>query len=339
MNTYKTRLAAAVPPMMLGMMVIGNAEADTFGAGPNAFTMGFVEVGEPGNPDDSGTTGSYSSNIGGVAEDFRIGTREVSRDMIERSNILGSLGITLANMASYGGGDGDHPATGVTWNEVARFVNFLNEDAGFSHAYKFALQPGDAGYDPNANILLWDPGDAGYDPTNLYRNADAFYFLPSADQWYKAAYYSGSGAVYHDYALGSDSIPTAVSGGTGTDEAVYAQLASVGPADIDNAGGLSPYGTMGQNGNVWEWLESALDGSNNAPFEFREFRGGDWSGAELFLRSSHRGTNRPFNGIFDVGFRVASAPGAAVVPEPSTGLLGLTGVGTLLLGRRRRASP
>jgi formylglycine-generating enzyme required for sulfatase activity len=32
--------------------------------------------------------------------------------------------------------------------------------------------------------------------TNLYRNKDASYFLPSENEWYKAAYYNPAGSNY-----------------------------------------------------------------------------------------------------------------------------------------------
>ena len=38
------------------------------------------------------------------------------------------------------------PATGISWNEAARFVNWLNVSQGHPVAYKFHSQPGDPGY-------------------------------------------------------------------------------------------------------------------------------------------------------------------------------------------------
>jgi hypothetical protein len=84
--------------------------------------------------------------------------------------------------------------------------------------------------------------------------------LPSEHEWYKAAYYSGGGTTYFDHATGSDVIPTAVASGTGAGTAVYLQSFAAGPAAITEAGGLSAYGKMGQNGNVLEWHESASSG-------------------------------------------------------------------------------
>jgi formylglycine-generating enzyme required for sulfatase activity len=86
---------------------------------------------------------------------------------------------------------------------------------------------------------------------------------------------------------------------------------------------------MGQNGNVYEWAESAFDGINNSSSESRAIRGGGWSVAELILRSSFRGSDAPADSGNFIGFRVAS------VPEPSCAVL-MLGSGLILLARRRR---
>jgi hypothetical protein len=65
----------------------------------------------------------------------------------------------------------------LSWNEAARFINWLNTSSGSAPAYKFAVQPGEAGYSANANIELWTVGDPGHNPNNLYRNGLARYFL------------------------------------------------------------------------------------------------------------------------------------------------------------------
>jgi formylglycine-generating enzyme len=120
----------------------------------------------------------------------------------------------------------------------------------------------------------------GFDAANPFRNANSHYFLPSEDEWYKAAYYDPNkpgGAGYWDYATGSDSAPTAVAGGTTSGTAVYGQSFSIGPALITNAGGLSAYGTMAQNGNVWEWGDSGFTAPNDSAGESRSLRSGFWS--------------------------------------------------------------
>lgn len=301
------------------------AVADTFGSGLNAFDIEFVHIGDPGNAAD--TTGAPNP-AGSVAEAYRIGKYEISEQMIEKANTLGGLGITKNIRGP------DKPATAVNWNEAARFINWLNISSGSTPAYKFALQPGDVGYAVNDNILLWDPADAGYNPNNLYRNSLAKYFLPSAHEWYKAAYFEPSGGVYYNYPTGSNSVPAAVASGTAAGTAVYGQSFATGPADITLAGGLSPYGTMGQGGNVYEWEETDFDLLNGPTFSSsaRGVRGGCWNDFSVNLLASSRFSVNPSIESSDIGFRVAS------IPEPSSMLLGvLASVG--VLWRRRCGWP
>jgi len=74
--------------------------SETFGSGSNQFSIDFVRIGNPGNAYDA--TGS-PGDAGSVAYNYNIGKYEISRDMINKANSGGSLGITLADMTSYGG--------------------------------------------------------------------------------------------------------------------------------------------------------------------------------------------------------------------------------------------
>ena len=318
---WRRRKAAAVV-VMVAFTSATVAMADTFGTGTNQFTIDFVNIGNPGNAADT----LYPS--GKVDYVYRMGTYEISRDMITKANAAGSLGITLADMTSYGGNVGTHPATGVSWNEAARFVNWLNTSQGFSPAYKFSVQPGEGGYSANANILLWESGDAGYNTANRFRNDLARYVLPSVDEWYKAAYYDPGkpgGAGYWDYPTGSDTTPTAVGSDTAAGTAVYKQSYNSGPADITLAGGLSPLGTMGQGGNVQEWEETEYDLTNDSAGSSRGVRGGIWYGDPYGLQSSYRSSYGPEGGIGFSGFRVASVPEPGSITLLAAGALGLLG--------------
>ena len=277
------------------------AAADTFGSGANTFDIEFVTIGNPGNAAD--TTGNPNP-AGSVPYTYRMGKFEISEQMIDKANALGGLGITKDTRGA------DKPATSVSWNEAARFVNWLNTSTGSTPAYKFAIQPGEVGYNANANIELWTISDAGYNPNNLYRNSLARYFLPSVDEWYKAAYYDPTSGVYYDYPTGSDTAPTAVASGTAAGTAVYDQSFATGPADITLAGGLSPYGTMGQGGNVYEWEETDFDLVNgNSSSSARGVRGGSWNSSSGNLSSSNRSGGGPTRCERSfVGFRVASHP-------------------------------
>ena len=242
-----------------------------------------------------------------------MGKFEVSRDMVTKATAEGTLGITLADMTSFGGNGADRPATGISWLEAATFVNWLNTSQGFNTAYKFDTVGG--------TFSLWTGSDAGFDASNPYRNTLANYYLPSVDEWYKAAYYDPVSDTYFVYPTGQNvgDAPTAVPTGTAAHTAVYDQADGTGPADIDNAGGLSLFGTMAQGGNVVEWQETALDLTNDSPTEFRRRRGGAWRALlDNPLRSSGGNWDEPTFEDVTVGFRVA---GSTVIPEPSTALL------------------
>ena len=133
--------------------------------------------------------------------------------MITKANALGGLGITKDTRGS------DKPATGISWFEAARFVNWLNTSKGAAPAYKF---------DAAGNFQLWSEMDAGYNPANRFRNTQAAYFLPSADEWYKAAFYDPTNGSYWNYPTGSNSPPTPVPSSTSPGTAVYSQNLSPG---------------------------------------------------------------------------------------------------------------
>jgi formylglycine-generating enzyme len=338
-------VAAGALAAVVGMAAPSHAGTVTFGSGANAFDMTFVTIGNPGNAAD--TTGNPNP-AGAVDDEYGIGKFEVSRDIITKYNAnfgtANSLEIPLADLQRVNPGVSDvratMPASGFTWNAAARFVNWLNESSGYAPAYKFTS----GGVD--TNIDLWAPGDAGYDVNNRYRNSLARFVLPNIDEWYKAAYYDpnkSGGAGYYDYATGSDTKPTAVAGGTGDNTAVYANSYAQGPADVTNAGGLSPYGVMGLGGNVWEWQESSFDQTNSAGSLDRMVRGGDWNNnSRDFPSSLGRFGITPSALVFSndwIGFRVVSRSSdpPPAVPEPSMMVIGtLFGLGGLVAKRRRK---
>ena len=263
------------------------AAGDDFGSGANTFTIDFVTIADPGNPADE--TGGPNP-AGSVSYIYRISTFEISEDIINKANAEAGLGIGQSNRGP------DKPSTRVSWFDAARFVNWLNTSKGHPPAYKFN----------GGTFELWGPSDPGYDPENLYRNRRARYVLPSAHEWYKAAYYDPSAAGYFDYPTGSDAAPSPVASGTTSGTAVFDQPFLQGPADVSKAGGPSPWGTVGQGGNVYEWEESSQFLNNSHPDERRGFRGGSWEFGVIDLSSSWRLDGHPADTIPEVGFRVAS---------------------------------
>jgi hypothetical protein len=320
MNAFCQKLAGSL--WLASLFWAGWAQAQvitTFGSGTNQFQIEFVTIGNPGNAAD--TTGAPNP-VGSVGYVYHIGKYEISRDMISKFNASQSLQLTMADLSSSGGNGVNRPATGVSWNEAARFVNWLNTSQGYQAAYNFTT----GGF--NDNITLWGAGQ--YSGSNQFRHKDAVYVLPSIDEWYKAAYGSSTGTWYN-YPTGSDTAPTKTSGGLLANTAVYGLASTFSPADVNNAGGLSAYGTMGQAGNAWEWMEGAFDGSNNSATEDRERRGGDSTSftTSTMLLASDRRQRPPGDELSSMGFRIAS------VPEPSSASLVILGLAAVLARSRR----
>ncbi len=307
-------------------LTLTSVHADTFGSGANTFTIDFVNIGNAGNADDA-TGVSYTADgglygsgtnfgLGGVPYAYRMGTYEISQDAITKAT-AGGLASVVAGLHT-----GNEPAANMTWFEAAAFVNWLNNQR--TPGLKAYNLTGVSSLTPWASVDAWQAGGE-----NLYRHKDAYYFLPSEDEWYKAAHHQNTGvnADYWDYATGSNTAPREVASGTTAGTVVYNGQAA--PADVNLAGGLSAYGTMGQNGNVEEWQESALDGTNTSLSQFRVIRGGDWGISAGGLLSLHRMGCPPASSGPSQGFRVAS------VPEPSSTVL-MCSAGLLAIARRRR---
>jgi formylglycine-generating enzyme required for sulfatase activity len=171
------------------------------------------------------------------------------------------------------------------------------------------------------------------DGENLFRHKDAYYFMPSENEWYKAGYHKNDGvtANYWDFPTASNAAPTAVPSGVGAGTAAFG-TGSTSPANVVASGGLSAYGTMGQGGNLIEWMETAYDGVNDLPLlDDRTTRGGSFQSEVTDLRGDYRVRSSAFGADPFIGFRVAS------VPEPSAAMLILSGGFAWSLRRRSRA--
>jgi hypothetical protein len=195
---------------------------DQFGSGSNAFTIDFVVVGDVGNA-------PHSSGVGSVGYHYRIGKYEISENFITKAEAQGMTSVPREF------GFGDQPID-ISWADAAKFVNFLNTSKGYPAAY---------------NVV------EGQLPT---RNPNAYYYIPSDNEWVKAAHYKGGGtnAGYWRYAIGSDTTPQPTNSSVLPNTVVYwGQSSQSYPStSVYTAGGLSPYGTMGQNGNFSEYTDT-----------------------------------------------------------------------------------
>lgn len=287
--------------VLLGMTTIASA------AIVRGIEMDFVTIGNPGNPGDTRTDYPNSADpygCGAVGYEYRIGKYEVTNaqwdDFVSAAGAPTGNPSNAYNESAYWTGD-NIPTTGVSWYEAAQFCNYLTSGDKSQGAYQFSGN--------NSN-----PGDfEGIDRDSAVSTYGIAYVIPTEDEWYKAAYYAGSG--YSTYANGTDTAPIA-----GVDTNYDYTVGQ--PWDV-GTGAMEQNGTFDMMGNVWEWNETLSD------FSFRGLRGGSYYINVDLLRSSHRGNiSTPDNEDYDIGFRVAS------VPEPcSLVLLSLSG---LTLMRRRR---
>ena len=159
--------------------------ADTFGTGGNQFTLDFVPISGATNP---------TSGYGIVNYDYRMGTYEITND--QWNKFTASLGVPVtgnpstaydASFYDWGTGTTNVPANNVSWYEAAQFVNWLNTSTGHQAAYKFTGTQGTSNY----TFAAWSAAEAA-GGTNLYRHKNAYYFLPTEDEWVKAAYWNGT---------------------------------------------------------------------------------------------------------------------------------------------------
>ena len=284
---------------------------DSFGSGSYQFSMAFVTVGNAGNTGDPNS----NKNYGSVPYEYRISTYEVSQNDITMATAGGLEGVTA------GAWSPNQPAAFMKWYEAAAFVNWLNTTSGYQPAYNLTYNGGST--NSSWVMSLW-PSDQAWQNggQNLFRYVNAYYFLPNDNEWYKAAYYDGAAADYWNYPTASNDKPTAVPSGTAAGTAVYSYDPTSSPAPVKSAGGLSAYGTMGQGGNVAEWMETSATGSNTVPYADRSFNGAAVNDQSQQLQADNKtafNVNPAFESPY-IGFRVASAAigtGSAPVPNPS----------------------
>ena len=319
----------------------------------HAGTFDWTTVGNPGNLDDD-------TGYGGVDYTYRIGKHEVTN--AQYAEFLNTVDPTGTN-PDLGGDDGFLYDSDMS-SRIAGGINFTG---GAANGFKYEIK---SGHDDNPVVFvsffdamrfvnwLHNGQGAGDTESGVYsigsgideiRSANASFWIPSEDEWYKAAYYDPSSSEYFDYPTGTDSetySDNPISLNTPDDTNVanfykddstangyddgYAVSGSTDPASgyptVVGAysQATSPYGTFDQGGNVREWNESIL-GSNS-----RGIRGGSWGTMSDDLRATERSGVLSLAKGVNIGFRVAS-----VVPEPSSALLGAVSCLGLLLRRTR----
>lgn len=306
-----------------------------------AVTIDYVPVGDAGNAADS-------TGYGAVAYSYYISKYEVTNaqyaEFLNAADASGTNpngiyngamdadprgGITFTSGAPSGSkytvktDMGNKPVNYVSHLDAQRFANWIHNGQGGGSTETGAYAVG--------NLAI--------------HSGLANVWIPTENEWYKAAYYdaslSGGAGGYWLYPTQSNTAPTVATAGPtgiisnpGTNVANYFLGADWNGQDgnvttVGSPGSLSAsyYGTFDQGGNVYEWNDAVI--SSN-----RGLRGVSWNFDQVAMRSSFRdgsGFLDPATGDSVGGFRLASS-----VPEPSRIVL-IAGAVTVMFFRRRRA--
>jgi formylglycine-generating enzyme required for sulfatase activity len=260
--------------------------------------MDFVTIGSSGNAGDTQVMEDGTTSYGTVGYDYRIGKYEVTNT--QWNSFTAAVGVPTGNpsnaydLSAYFTGN-QQPTNNVSWYEAAQFCNYLTSGDKSQGAYQ----------------LLAD-GSITVDRDSAISTYGKAYVIPTENEWYKAAYYTGIG--YSLYANGQNTIPTADNGWNYSGGS-YSEPWNVG------TGTQEQNGTFDMMGNVWEWTETLSESGAHSRIR------GDSYGDGYYMRSSSRHNiyNTEYENIA-VGFRVAE------VPEPATLLL--FGLGAVVLRKR-----
>lgn len=331
---YRSGIVAAVAMVA---MVASAAQADVLNMPTGQTSLQFVTVGDPGNAADLTVDNDGTTDYGSVPYDYRMGKYDVTvgqyvqflnavaktdtyglynRYMATGSlanNSLPTIGITQSGSSgsysySVAGSDpqaANCPIFDVTWGDAARFCNWLQNGQPTSAEGTGTTETG--AYTLNGAVA----NDA---LLPIVRNTGATYFIPSEDEWYKAAYYKGGGtnAGYWTYPTRSNNAPTNVFSATGTNNANFYttdptnELTPVGAF----ASSPGPYGTFDMGGDIWQMNETIV---NYGGILFRGMRGADFAVGPSIMAASYRAWDYVSVPSYAVGFRVASGlmPGDA----------------------------
>ena len=299
--------------------------------GSDAAYIDWVTVGDPGNPADA-------TGFGAVPYVFQIAKHEVSNEQyveflnavaksdphglwsesmgepLLRDNGQGGIQENLPVFAERTGPPGAYhyacragwekkPVVYVTFLSAMRFANWRHHGGGNGGTENGGTENG-----------AYDLAKGGL----ALREAGARVWIPSENEWYKAAYYQpadqgGPAGGYWRYATRSNEPPKAAAPGSELANAAifghqhqFRLLAPIG--SVPNA--TSHYGTLDQAGNAWEWNEAII-------FETkRGIRGGSVCHPYEYLQAIVRSNARPSREYPDTGFRLARRLPAAAGSPP-----------------------
>jgi formylglycine-generating enzyme required for sulfatase activity len=295
----KDRCSISVRSLLLGgfVLVVGSAQPST--------AIEWVAIGDPGNADDTQPQGPF----GGVDYAYSISKFETTNAeyaaFLNAKAASDPLGLYDPSMGTdaHGGITRTGSSGSYTYTTKAGFedeaVNFVT----FYDALRFAnwVHNGEGSGDTETGAYTLLGGtETPSNGSSIVRSPAATVVLPNQDEWFKAAYYNGTGDLYYDYPTGTDAVPTCGSPTATPNRANCGNSTIRGVTPVGSyAGSPSPYGTFDQGGNVAEWNENTAFGGGRA------VRGGGWTGLTTPLKASSAGSFAPTTDNSALGFRLA----------------------------------
>jgi len=335
--SFLTATSAAQPLVTVETVAVGDAgNAADARSTPGAFGYGAVDyryrIGKF-----EVTIGQYAAFLNAVAQSDPYGlyntnmradpssligyltTSAAASSGIQRDGSSGSFSYTvigpLGSVQIPQATASNRPITFVSWFDAARFCNWMHNGAT-------------VGADTETGAYTLINGQTnGIAPA---KNPGAKWWIPTENEWYKAAYFKGEGrgtnAGYWWYATQSDTVPgnlffsgatnnaNVKSSGGGRSWYCVADLFLSAQNYLTDVGSFSnapsSYGTFDQLGNVEEWND--LDGSSGS---IRGIRGASWTYGNEYANASIRSTNTPSREDSSaLGFRLAAAANPLVIP-------------------------
>jgi len=297
----------------------------------------FVTVGDPGNEADLSYAVGWRQ-VGAVDHTYRISKFEITREQfLEFLNAVdpdGANTLKLWNKADFmldparprgqkyalSSNEANLPVD-VTWYAVARFCNWLHSGNGGPGASEGTADIG--AYDTRA----FDDDDISNDPAG--HNPGAEFWIPTEDEWVKAAHYKGGGSNtgYWIFPNRSDAEPRGEfppGGANSMNSRNRADTSVPYPGKKIAVGSypqsVSPYGAYDLAGNAHEWTESWFEGDLYTPANTRRMaRGGSAYG--WFTDHAAIDYRYPTHRVLPsrlYGFRVATLPDGPGDNRPPT---------------------
>ena len=250
----------------------------------------WIEISMPGNcPDRNGkgcvpyiyemaacalTNKDWCDFLNAVGQDAVTAHKLYHKDMT--FGILGGIDIAEGRYTPKTGWE-KKPVVYVTYTSLLRYCNWRQTGDTESGAYDLTAQP----------------------PRRL---VGARYFLPSDDEWYKAAYFDPKANRYWLYPTRSNDLPSQDAANYEKDD-TFAKGPPYYLADVDDyRDAPSPWGVVQMGGNAWEYLEDTWMINRQLT---NKLRGGSFGYTETGLASTNTDAGKYDRRCYVFGARLA----------------------------------